>query len=167
MSRDFPSHVDPWRLVSSGQGFSGTWPLNRFERLAPMLAPPLDGEVSFTLKFGRDTNGLPVVDVAASATLPLRCQRTLERFLHPLEQRSRLGLVRDEADDVTLPEDYEPLVVSEGQVALTDIVEDELILAVPLIPASAGESVDAGFGPAVEESENPFAKLGELGLGKR
>lgn len=108
-----------------------------------------------------------MVDVAASATLPLRCQRTLERFLHSLEQRSRLGLVRDEADDVTLPEDYEPLVVSEGQVALTDIVEDELILAVPLIPASAGESVDAGFGPAVEESENPFAKLGELGLGKR
>jgi len=167
MSRDFPSHVDPWRLVDSGQGFSGSWPLNRFDRLAPLLAQPITGEVIFTLNFGRDESGVPIVDVTASATLPLLCQRTLKRFAQQLDHTSRLGLLKNEADYVSLPEAYEPLVVAEGQVALTDIVEDEIILALPLIPAATDETIDAGFGPAPEESVNAFAKLAELGLGKR
>ncbi|MFK7957503.1 MAG: YceD family protein [Lysobacterales bacterium] len=167
MSRDFPASVDPWRLVDSGRGFNGTWPLDRLSRLMPLLAPPVEGEVSFTLQFGRDQTGVPVVDVTLGASVPLQCQRTLARYMQRVEQTSRLGLLRDEADDASLPEAYEPLVVADGAVTLTDIVEDELILALPLIPAATDNTVEAGFGPASPEMENPFAVLSELGLSKR
>ena len=167
MSRDFPASVDPWRLVDSGRGFNGTWPLDRLSRLMPMLAAPVEGEVTFTLQFGRDETGVPVVDVTLQANVPLQCQRTLTRYIEPIEQTSRLGLLRDEAEDTSLPEAYEPLVVAEGLVTLTDIVEDELILALPLIPAATDDTVEAGFGPASPEMENPFAVLSDLGLSKR
>ncbi len=167
MSRDFPASIDPWRMVDSGQSFSGTWPLNKLSRLLPLLAPPVDGEVAFTAQFGRDLIGTPVVDVTLEAEVPLLCQRTLQRFIYLLSQSNRLGLLRDEAGDTSLPAECEPLVVSDGSVSLTDIVEDELILALPLIPAATDEVVEVGFGPAAPEQESPFAALSKLNVGKR
>jgi len=166
MSRDFPTSVDPWRLVESEQGLNGTWPLEKMPRLVPMLASPVTGEVYFTMQFGRDEAGAAIVDVALEADVPLQCQRTLKRYVHGLQQTSRLGLLRDEADDDHLPEGYEPLVIAGNSAIVTEIVEDELILALPLIPAATEDIVEAGFGPATPDKENPFAVLGRLKPGQ-
>ncbi|MFP3514047.1 hypothetical protein SB775_31605, partial [Peribacillus sp. SIMBA_075] len=73
-----------------------------------------EGEVRYSLEFGRDdVLQVPYVELSVDAALPLVCQRSLQRFLLPVQVRQRLGLVRDEAEEDALPPDYEALLVPE------------------------------------------------------
>ena len=75
------------------------------------------------------------------------------------------------ADQETLPEHYEPVLVEEKRLALVDLVEEELLLAVPQVPRNpqAGGmelpqevSVEASSGDEREQTHRPFAGLAGL-----
>lgn len=166
MSRDFPAIVDPWAMVRGRRGFTGSWPLARMRRLAELLVRTT-GEARFSLAFDTDETGMPYVEVTVAATVWLRCQRTLEPFAYEVDHRSRLGLLASEQDEPALPAGFEPLVVTDDQVRPADLVEDELILALPLVPRSGDGPRDYVSGtpdePAVaEEQDGPFAALKAL-----
>jgi uncharacterized protein len=78
----------------------------------------------------------------------------------------RLGLIRDEAEEEALPEGYEALLVGDdGMLRPADVVEDELILAVPVVPVAPDtDLVERDWAPGEEEIEraNPFARLSAL-----
>lgn len=167
MSATTPATVDAWRMVSARRSFSGAVPLSALKRLASLLTDS-EGEVRYTLAFDRDAFGRAVVDVTAEAKLPLQCQRTLERFLWPVSVSQRLGLISDEAQEAALPAELEPLLLEEhGELQPLDVVEDELILAVPAVPVKPGTvEVEAEWGSDTIEEEppkpNPFAALAAL-----
>ena len=75
----------------------------------------------------------------------------------------RLGLIRDEAGEAALPPEYEPLLMpDDGMLRPAELVEDELILALPVVPVSPeAEAVERDFTPTAEETAqaNPFAAL--------
>ncbi len=157
-------------MVAARRSFEGTLAIASLRRLCEALANS-DGEVTFVLEFGRDSLDTSYVDVRASAPLTLTCQRSLEPFVLPVAVQTRLGLIRDERDEAGLPPDYEPLLVAEdGRLRPADVIEDELLLALPLVPVNpdcrlpdevTGRDPDedsAGEG----HSENPFAVLREL-----
>ena len=78
----------------------------------------------------------------------------------------RLGLIRDEADEAGLPAEYEALLVPEdGMLRLLDLVEDELVLAVPAVPMNPeSDAVDRDW-PIPEQElaqASPFAALSLL-----
>jgi uncharacterized protein len=163
MSQALPATVDAWRMVQARRRFEGSIALAAMPRLAADLAEPA-GEVSFVLEFDRDALGVPFLHVRADAALPLVCQRSLDRFELPVRVDSRLGLIAEEADEAALPPGYEPLLTPDGELRLADVVEDELILAVPDVPVRPGsEHVDRTWGePAGDEEpapKNPFEAL--------
>lgn len=158
MSQALPETVDAWRMVQARRRFEGRLPLAALPRLAADLAGT-EGEVTFDLEFDRDEVGVPYLRVQADARLPLTCQRTLERFEFPVRVDSRLGLIADEADEAGLPAGYEPLLVTDAGVRLGDVVEDELLLAVPAIPVKPGtEYVERSWGDVPDETEEPERK---------
>jgi len=168
MSVTLPESVDAWRMVSARRSFEGTLPIATMSRLSEMLASS-DGLLQFELDFGRDELGISYVDVRARASLALVCQRTLEPFVLPVAVDTRLGLIRQERDEAGLPPDCEPLLVAEdGRLNPAVVIEDELLLALPLIPINPDSSLpDEVTGhdpdPAGEgHSESPFAVLREL-----
>ena len=170
MSVTLPESVDAWRMVSARRSFVGTLPIATMRRLCEALAGT-DGEVGYELDFGRDGLGTSYVDVRAQASLTLLCQRTLEPFVMPITLDTRLGLIRQESDEAGLPPDCEPLLVAEnGRLNPADVIEDELLLALPLVPVDPDSSLpDEVTGHEPEEdsagegrSENPFAVLREL-----
>ncbi len=130
-----------------------------------------DGVVTFDLEFGKDELGVPYVHVRADASLPLTCQRTLEQFVLPVHIDARLGLITQEAEEAGLPPGYEPLLTGDGMLRLTDVVEDELILALPVIPVKPGSAQPASAWSDDEEplaeKQNPFAALKDIKLAKR
>jgi len=140
-------------------------PLSAMPRLGGSLADT-GGEGSFVLEFGRDALQVPYVELTIEAGLPLVCQRSLERFVLPVNAVQRLGLIRDEAEEAALPPGYEPLLVPEdGQLRPADLVEDELVLAVPVIPVAPGtEPVERTWPADGEElrEASPFAALAAL-----
>jgi uncharacterized protein len=157
-------------MVSARRSFEGTLPTAALPRLREALASA-DGLVRFELDFGRDNLGTDYIDVRAQASLTLTCQRTLEPFALPVTVHTRLGLIRAERDEAGLPPDCEPLLVAEdGRLKLADVIEDELLLALPLVPVNPDSSLpDEVTGQQPEDdstgegrSENPFAVLREL-----
>ncbi|HEY4582796.1 MAG TPA: YceD family protein [Lysobacter sp.] len=162
-----PGTLDIWRQVTARRGLEGRVPLASLKRLSSLLADP-EGDVTFSLDFDRDKLGVAYVEIRAEARLPLVCQRTLERFFLPVRIDQRMGLIRDEAEESALPPGYEALLVDEsGEMGTLDIVEDELILAVPVVPVMPGtDTVDAEWGageaPEAAERPNPFAALAAL-----
>jgi uncharacterized protein len=165
MSASLPPVLDAWRMVAARRRFEGSLPLSGMARLAGALADT-DGECRFTLEFGRDALDVPFVEIQAEAELPLVCQRTLERFLQPVSVSQRLGLVTDEAQEAALPEGMEPIQPGPGgELDPAGLIEDELILAVPVVPIDPRSvEVQAEWPAAVEEEvrPNPFAALAAL-----
>lgn len=150
-------------MVAARRIFTGVLPLAGFPRLRSSLADS-DGECRFELEFGRDTLDLPFVEVRADARLPLQCQRSLERFLQPVRVCQRLGLITREEQESALPEGVEPLLLAEGaEINPVDLVEDELILALPVVPIDPDSTLpEPAWGDAEEDKPNPFAALSAL-----
>lgn len=147
-------------MVAASRYLDGTFPLAAFSRLRSSLTDT-EGECRFSLEFGRDAMNQAFVEIRAEAELPLLCQRTLERYLQPVHVLQRLGLITSEAQEDALPEGMEPLLVADNaEVRPIDLVEDELILALPVVPINPESSLpDAVLPPDEEEKPNPFSAL--------
>jgi uncharacterized protein len=164
MSAGLPERVDAWRMVAQRRIFSGVAPLAQMTRLRDLLADTV-GEARYEIEFGTDEFSVPFAAVTVSAVLSLTCQRSFEVFVFPVQVESRLGLIREESEENALPPGYEALLVAEdGTLAPLDLVEDELLLQVPVAPLSPGgpaeDEVLWSSGDAEEgATENPFAAL--------
>ena len=166
MSANVLEMLEVWRMVAARRSFEGTLPLSGLERVRDLLLDT-DGEVSFALQFDSDPLlKLPYAELRIDVELPLECQRSLRRFLFPVHIVQRLGLIRDEADEAALPAEYEArLVPEDGMLRALDLVEDELVLAIPAIPMDPrSDAVDRDW-PIPEEElakASPFAGLASL-----
>lgn len=124
-----------------------------------------DATIRYELEFGRDELEVAYLWLKASGRLPLECQRTLEPFDLEVEIDQRLGLIRREEDEAALPPGYEPLLTESGEIHLADVIEDELILALPVVPIKPGsESENTAVWDATppEGTTGPFAELARL-----
>jgi uncharacterized protein len=162
MSAPVPPVLDAWRMVTARRSFEGVLPLSGFTRLAKSLTDT-EGNCRFELEFGRDALNLPFVEVRAQADLPLLCQRSLERYLQPVTVLQRLGLITEQAQERALTEEMEPLLLDEhGQLRVIDLIEDELILALPVVPINPdAPEIEAEWAEedVVDDTPNPFAAL--------
>ena len=166
MSANVPEMLEVWRMVAAKRSFEGRVPLSSLARMQGLLFD-CQGEVDFSLQFDSDSLlKVPYVALRIDTVLPLECQRSLKRFLLPVHLEQRLGLIKDEAEEAALPPDYEALLVpQDGMLRLLDLVEDELVLAVPAVPLDPESDAVERDWPVPEEElakASPFAALGSL-----
>lgn len=160
-----PDLADPWRLAELRKVFEGRLAPSVFARLAEAVEGVEEG-VDYTLRFGKTNDGRARVECHVSAHLIMRCQRCLEPLAVPVDSYFQLGLVGSEAEAEQLPEDLDPLLVSDQPVRLPDLLEDELLLCLPLVPMHregecGGASLSAEDEPETKK-DNPFAVLAAL-----
>jgi uncharacterized protein len=114
------------------------------------------------------------VHLEADATLPLVCQRCLNRVDVELQVDRSFRFVADEATAAAQDDDAEEdLLALSRSFDLLELVEDELLMEVPVAPmhdvcpeAVKMSVADPAFEEAGTERENPFAVLGRLKAGK-
>ncbi|WP_371372442.1 23S rRNA accumulation protein YceD [Thalassotalea aquiviva] len=125
--------------------------------------------VNVIMKFEVDEQGLVLITGEASTSVSLICQRCNHSYEQELAVKFAFSPVKNEEDAEHLPSDYDAIELDEnGEVNLRDLVEDELILALPLIPKHepsdcSGDS-DSSWGklPDTLEKPNPFDVLKQL-----
>lgn len=92
-------------------------------------------------------------------TLSLCCQRCLEGVEYPLEVRSLLEFVDDE-DELTqeeIEDDSKDFLLTQKELDVTALIEDEIILALPTAPCHESCAMpEAGQGSA---KVSPFSAL--------
>jgi len=112
---------------------SGELRLSELTRLAGMLHSD-GGSVRASLKFGQRRDGWLEVELTYTATVELTCQRCLEPFRHELAGRGNVVLADAESTLATVPEGYEPFELAQGRFSPAELIEDELIVSMPLAP---------------------------------
>lgn len=170
-----PERGDPLHLAELGRSYEGRVELAGLGRLADSLAGS-EGLVRYRLAFDRDHRGRPCVTGHLVGSLPLQCQRCLQVFALDVERDWRVVLLAEAAEEALLDEGEDARLVSDRGMPLAELIEDELILAVPLVPKHpAGAACELPAGAIVgdeppaeeldEAKDNPFAELSRLKRG--
>lgn len=177
-ARQDARRLDLLRLADDAAALDGHWPLTDLSRLISDAAPAGDGQVHWRVEGARRAmaGGAPdpLLQLQARATVRLTCQRCLQPVDVTLEVACSFRFVADEAEAERLDEEADDEDVlalpPRGRLDLLPLVEDELILAVPLVPRheTCPEPLplpeDTLEAPA---EEHPFAALAALKQPKR
>lgn len=123
---------DPYSLCKQGSQYQGSIAVAKFTRVCEALAS-LEGEANVTLHFQTDSEKRSIINIRVESQVQLTCQRCNEAYDACLNSESRLCVVASESQADDLPDQYEPLVANEGLINLNDMVEEELLLALPMI----------------------------------
>lgn len=159
--------IDAAASADAGEVLAGEMAVAACDRIvAEHGAQP--GTVAYALEFGRDDEGRRYVRGTLKADVQVACSRCLAPLLLPIETQLILAIVADEAAAALLPEQYDPLVAN-GPVPLSQVVEDEVLLALPLAPVHPESVCGAGelAADSAEVPRGPFAVLAGLRPGGR
>jgi uncharacterized protein len=169
LSGEMPEKANFKRQVEINRTFEGDYPLDKFSRLSESL-DSTDGHVTAKIEFGRSV-GFACIKATVSATLLLKCQRCLKPLETEVSGSFKFALVRSEDDFELLPEEFEPYLLEGEEQSIIDLVEDELILGLPMVAthedtcSSYMEIQNKKVKAAIEtekESAHPFAALKSL-----
>lgn len=174
MLSQLPEQADPRRLCEQGKSYEGRVALQGFARLAPLLTSN-EGEAAFTLRFDQDDEGRARIRGHVKADLQVRCQRCMDSMWLNVDMNFLLSPVSGPQEAEMLPAEYDPLLLDEQLLHPVDLIEDELILAIPPAPRHpeaecAVNLADYRQGDSLKQAaepkrENPFAALQQLKRG--
>jgi uncharacterized protein len=166
MINHLPDRLDLYAAAEAGRVLRGRVELARLVRALPQLESP-DGELEVSLELGRDEDGTRYLVGSVQGKLVLLCQRCLEPMEYPLDVTFRLGLVHSQEQIQGLSDRYEPLLLASEPASLAEVLTDEVLLALPIVPLHSGVSTCRPPAtdyqtPADSQRENPFAVLAQL-----
>jgi uncharacterized protein len=175
-TRDFdPLRLDVPAFAKAAASLSDDWPIGRFERLAEMVVPgDSHGAVAWSAvgerRESRGSEAQTWLHLKAATCVPLTCQRCLEPVTVDLDVARSLRFVAGEDQAAELDAESEDDVLALTRALnLGELIEDELLLALPLVPTHTvcpqplpGRQVDPSGEAAPEVHENPFAALAVL-----
>ena len=172
-----PKTFDPRKLARQGKQFDGSLALEQFGQLVDSLADD-KGEVQVSLHFYMSEDHRVILEGSVSATLKMICQRCLDIADIPVTADLRLMGVLTDEQAKALPGEFEPMMMGDEPVELLPLLEEELLLALPIVayhppedcPAQSSYTTETEeeakvFAEQVEEerkSSNPFSVLAEL-----
>lgn len=152
--------IDGFEFASAGAMQQGRMPLSGFPRLQDQLGSNA-GEVEYALEGMLDERGRPGLRLRVQGTLQLRCQRCLEPMPFEVDEEQVLVLAATQAEiDADPSEASAPDRVLAGkQMAVRDLVEDQLILA---LPYAARHARCEAAGQVDDGKVSPFADLRDM-----
>ncbi|HEY3075615.1 MAG TPA: YceD family protein [Burkholderiales bacterium] len=154
--------IDGFEFASAGATQEGKLPLSSFPRLQDVLVSDA-GDVTYALGGVRDERGRPSLHLSVRGTLQLRCQRCLGPLSHEVQAEQLLVLAASQAEiDAEPPAvDAPDRVVAAKEMAVRDLVEDELILSLPYAPRHDECEARPGATEAGSDraASSPFAGL--------
>lgn len=170
MHRKLPKEIDPFRLAQNGIELEGELEIKSMSRLLDYLVDD-QGLITVKMSFDVDEIGTRFMQGEFSCDVSLLCERCLSPMTVRLDVNCLLAMVISERTIAGLTEQYDPwLLENDDPVELATVVEDELILALPLVPSHkepciAKEDWVSEAEEDLEEKDkpiSPFAVLSEL-----
>jgi DUF177 domain-containing protein len=164
--------VSPHELARKRGLFTGEIPIAAFPRLSPLVLA--GSTVVLQLSFARDEDGRTRVRGHAAFAPTLQCQRCLEPIERAVDVTIDLCVVRSDEQAAAVAEALEAFVLIEDAITIVDLVEDDLLLALPSQVCEAYETcpnrpeLSYPVEPASDTNEpdperpNPFGVLAGL-----
>ncbi len=133
MRENLPLEINPISLADRGEILKGKLAVSDLPRLLGFLASS-EGYVQVELRFGREAYGPRTIKGCISGRLQLVCQRCGQPVSYDINTMLSLSPVFSDSQAAGLPEEYDPLVTAGEPVRVVDMVEEELLLSLPMVP---------------------------------
>ena len=158
--------IDGLDFARTGAKLQGALPIADFPRLRDALRTD-EGTLHYELRGVPQEQGHPALSLKVDGALQFSCQRCLGALEYPMhiEVLLQLAATQAEAEAEPLQAEGPDLIVASRQMPVRDLVEDELLLAIPLAPRHercAGRELQAA-----RDGQSPFAGLRGLFDGTR
>lgn len=167
-----PRTLDVANFTRNNGDLQGVWRLADMPRLVESLfQAPGDAVANWRAQGAQKpvTGGAPEVwlHLRGDARVVLQCQRCLQALEQQLVVDRRFRFVRDEAQALRLDEESDDdVMMLEPRMDLAELVEDEFILGLPIVPrheiCPSPLKASAVDQPTIEAAPNPFAVLAGL-----
>ena len=176
MFNKLPDFIDPIYAVNHNKRFAGRVNQSLLKRLVDVVIEA-DREVDVQIDFFYDkVLRFPAFTMKVETSLNLQCQRSLESFDLPVASEVKGVFTETLALTQDLPADVEVYELEDEKISLFELVEDEILLSVPLAPVDEKRSAPEIQGSSstknaenqqgdindVTQKPNPFAILQEL-----
>ncbi|MDQ7091345.1 MAG: YceD family protein [Methylococcales bacterium] len=163
-----PDFIDPLAFAERQRQLTGKIALNEFTRLSDVLSNN-NGCVKIDLFFSKSKR-LATLNGTMHADLNVECQSCLEVLSLPLAVSINLAFVESLEHADKLAGEYEPFILEEKKISLNQLIEDELLLALPDFPRHSQPCLDETQMDEAEsvednekkQSDNPFSILAQL-----
>lgn len=158
-----PAHIDAFAFAADAGSVAAALPWSLFPRLQE-YASAGEPKLKLVLAGERSSDGLSWLSLAVSGSVSLVCQRCLLSMPVPFAASTRFRLVaQGEAwPDEGLEDDGFDALGVEGALDLIALVEDEVLLSLPLAPRHDRCELPGGVGADGSEKPHPFAGLAKL-----
>lgn len=156
--------IDSLEFARNRKALHGKIAVASMERLRDQLVTD-EGELEYTVRGELDPDARPIFHLVIRGVVQLRCQRCLGRLDFALEAAMRLQMAGDESElgDVAEEDAGVDRIVAEPRIDVGALLEDEVLLVLPISPRHPEGECQAGNRPPVQEAkENPFAALAVL-----
>ena len=163
-----PKVIDYSKFVARGELVSGMLERNAFTRNEGIFS--LVSDVSVKLSFHQNENGAVTLNSDVSAVVSADCQRCLELLEFEIKKSSEFSVCENDdknTENLPLNDDRDIFYANNGKLDVLGLVEDELLLAVPMIPkheniSSCGTMNHEPASEGIPDVRRPFADLREL-----
>ena len=164
----FPERVAPRKLCHGNGTINSTIPLAKLLRLGEYLDDN-HGQAEVFLSFSRDESGLCALAGEAAADVRMLCQRCLDTVDVHLTTTFRLYIAEDEEDAVRIGQkmaehhdNLDVVVCDDGKLELMTVVEDELIMSLPIVAAHDDLACSEKLNVLREKAEKAVSQQGNI-----
>lgn len=162
-----PERVDPRHLARVEETLQGRIPFARFARLAEYVMPAED-DVVVELAFRHGRKRRLMALGRAAIQVRFECQGCLGEVVRDIDVSIRTLLLDNEGRRSDVGDDEDMLVLDGRMLRLADLLEDDLILALPMVPRCGREGCvrELGYQSGQPDDkarrQHPFAGLKSL-----
>jgi len=161
MSRDYPDWINTDKAAQAKRIYRSRVRGEELRRLDGLIVEGEGSEIEFEIAFDLDEQRQVVADVETHGKVCLQCQRTLKTFRQAVRSQSRVAIVADERQEAQLPADYEVRLCPDQRLEVLDLVGEEVLLALPLVPVDPDSEPLPDQTPS-SDTHRPFEALGKL-----
>ncbi|PID66842.1 MAG: hypothetical protein CR975_00915 [Gammaproteobacteria bacterium] len=161
MSDSLPLAIDPWLLYRHNKALTGTLLLSRMPNLQASQNGA-QGTASVTVAVKQREDGHIVLVGDAEIELALECQRCLQTLIKTIKAEFELLLVKYE-QQLSSVNDADDAIVCKDNLELAPLIEQELILSLPMI--AKHDDCQAMYKNGADgdaDRQHPFANLKDL-----
>lgn len=152
-----PGVIDGLQFARGAQAVRGVLGMEQLPRVAE-LQGATEG-LAFGVRGGMRDDGKPCLWISVSGELRLVCQRCLGQLIFPLSIEAELVLTQN-AREIEEAQDDVDRVLASRAMSVAQLVEDEVLLSLPMVPRH--DRCVAALSEGREAKASPFGVLTEL-----
>ena len=163
LNKSLPDQLKLFKLAKKEVSLSGHFQISDFPKISEIVSNKRD-KVIVDLSFYLKNNKTPCVEGIIELDIVLACQRCLDDLSIALKADFNLAFVRDVQESDELDSLYEIYVIEDEELATHDLISDEILLSIPMVPTHDYDCIDEINEQEIigEKSENPFTILKKI-----